>query len=348
MPTNKHAAFRYRVLDTCFRRPRHWTIAELVEEVSTQLREAFGVTSGVKERMLRYDISLMRSDPPRGFGAPIVCRNGQYFYSDPNFSIEKKPLTADDIHTLQEALGLLQQFNGLPHMKALKEMIVRIGGWAKGIAERAIIQFETNEQVQGSEWIGALYAAALEERAVCIDYHPFILERASTFIFHPYLLKEYRNRWFCLGLNEAEGKVHTLAWDRIRHVELSQRPFIPNTFFDPQTYFQDIVGVSRPDDGVLTAISFETTPLLSRYLETKPIHRSQRLVQRSEQRALFQIEVIPNQELYAEFRRFGRAARIVAPEWVQAAVLAPGGWGALPEEELPSLVVCELVSASPM
>lgn len=335
MPTNKHAAFRYRVLDACFRRRRRWRMGELVEAVSAQLREAFGVDSGVQERTLRYDISLMRSEPPRGFSAPIVCQDGCYYYSDPNFSIEKKPLTLTDIEALQEALAVLRQFKGLPQVKALLGVLDRLEGLGR-FPDRSIIQFETNEHVAGVEWIAPLYEAAHERRALRVLYHPFSFEQAYLLDFHPYLLKEYRNRWFCLGLHEAEGKVHTLALDRIREVHPSASPFQPNVFFDPEGYFRDIIGVSRPEGGVLTRIVFETTVLLSRYLETKPLHASQQLLERNEQRALFAIRVIPNPEMYAEFRRLGRALRILEPESVRLSLDYYGGWDPLPESSLKS------------
>lgn len=83
MPTNKHASFRYRALDQCFthRGHRKWTLNELVEEVSRLLREAFGAGTTLSKRTIQGDINVMRSPRPRGFGAPIVCRQGLYFYN---------------------------------------------------------------------------------------------------------------------------------------------------------------------------------------------------------------------------------------------------------------------------
>ena len=72
----------------------------------------FGITKGISERQVKEDIHIMRSLPPRGFDAPVVCRNGVYFYDDPAFSIEKKSLNTDDVRSLTEAVSLLRQFRG--------------------------------------------------------------------------------------------------------------------------------------------------------------------------------------------------------------------------------------------
>ena len=91
MATNKNASFRYRVLNNCFRDgSRRWTIKRLIEHVSEQLDEHFGISKGISERQVKEDIHIMRSLPPRGFDAPIVCRDGIYFYDEPTFSIENK------------------------------------------------------------------------------------------------------------------------------------------------------------------------------------------------------------------------------------------------------------------
>lgn len=320
MPTNKHAAFRYRVLNACFRRQRRWTLDDLMEEVGEQLYEAFGTRTGISKRTIQGDINLMRSAPPRGFEAPIVVEDGAYFYEDRNFSIENKPLTDGDVAAIKEALAVLRQFNGLPQFQALADTLNRMEGWAK-YPERAIIQFETNDQVAGTEWLGLLYEGALHGKALHVTYHPFTAEEPYPLVFHPYHLREYRNRWFAFGLNETEDTIHTLALDRIQAIKASRKRYQPNTRFDPTTYFHDLIGVTRPSGAEPVEIVFETTVLLSKYLETKPLHTSQRLLRRDSNSALFSIRVIPNYEMSSELARFGKALRVTEPESVRAALL---------------------------
>jgi predicted DNA-binding transcriptional regulator YafY len=320
MPTNKHASFRYRVLNACFRRPRRWSFDDLIEEVSEQLYEAFGTRQSVSKRTIQYDINLMRSAPPLGFDAPIVCEEGKYFYGDRNFSIENKPLTEKDITAIKGALGVLQQFNGLPQFQALADTLNRMEGWVK-YPEWSIIQFETNDQAAGTEWLELLYQGALEGKSLHITYHPFVVDEPYQLVFHPYYLREYRNRWFVFGLHDELGVIHTLALDRVKAVKSSRKRFQPNTIFEPDTYFLDLIGVTRPASAEPVEIVFKTTDLLSKYLETKPLHRSQTLRRREGEVAEFSIRVIPNYELYSELARFGKALKVIGPESVQAAML---------------------------
>ncbi|MEY4135690.1 MAG: hypothetical protein RL386_2040, partial [Bacteroidota bacterium] len=125
MPANKRAAFRYRVLNECFTRPgkRRWTKMELLEELNRQLSEHFEAGAGVGLRTLEADLSLMRSDPPRGFGAPILVTAGWYYYEDPDFSIARVQLSPEENLLLKEAFALLRQFPGLPQLPVLENLL---------------------------------------------------------------------------------------------------------------------------------------------------------------------------------------------------------------------------------
>ncbi|MEZ4942147.1 MAG: WYL domain-containing protein [Saprospiraceae bacterium] len=316
MPTNKHAAFRYRVINQCLtnRGRRKWTLNDLVQEVSRCLYEEFGTEASISKRSIQGDINVMRSPRPRGFSAPIVCRQGLYFYSDPNFSIDKSPLGQHELKLLRETVGLLAQFPGMPQLPALKALLTRIDG-KNHLADfsTSYIQFETNPAVQGLEWLGALYRAIVDQKVLSIRYHPFT-DPPLNILLHPYLLKEWRNRWYIFGRNSA-GQLWNLALDRIRGIHSEPATaYLPNNLFDPATWFADMVGVTKPDGAEPVAVRFATTYLNARYLETRPIHPSQRLMDQDGDRYEFSLRVIINPELVNELVRFGRELEVLAPE----------------------------------
>ncbi len=313
MPSNKQASFRYRVLDSLLRRPRKWTLEELREEVSAALREAFGITSGVSRRTIFYDLDMLQRIPPDGYGAEIICEDGRYTYADRNFSIVKMPFSEHDKGAIRSALTLLKQFRGLPVVQPLQEIIEKLEGWAR-FPDTRIIQFETNDLSAGTGRIGELYEAIRNKKPLFVTYFPFIAQEAVSFDFHPYLIKEYRNRWFVYGWNEREAMIYNLALDRIQSTSESPIPWRVNTFFDPETWFLDIVGVTRPADANPRTVTFRASLLQSKYLTTKPIHHSQQILEESPDGVLFSIHVIPNYELYSELLRYGRAVEVTSPE----------------------------------
>jgi hypothetical protein len=86
MPANLNALIRYKTINSCLNGGRKWTIHELVEACSETLADTRGRYERISERTIRDDIRVMRSEI-LGFSAPIIQKDGLYFYSDPYYSI---------------------------------------------------------------------------------------------------------------------------------------------------------------------------------------------------------------------------------------------------------------------
>lgn len=316
MPTNKNAQFRYRVIDRCLQnRGREWTLQDLIDEISDQMGEQFGNYKGISKRTVQYDINLMRSEPPRGFDAPIGCEDSKYFYEDPAFSIIDHPLIDSDIEQIQEAITILKQFKGLPHFKGLEQVIYKIEGQANTYGRQEFIHFERNEDVAGLKWLENLYNSILNQQVLEIEYQSFKAEISKKEVVHPYLLKEYRNRWFLLGYNENFELISNYALDRIIDIQIKNKKFRENTDIDPDSYFCNIIGVSVPEDQEPIEIKFWASLEQAPYLVTKPIHHSQKILEENKDGSIFQIYVIPNFELEQVFLGFGERVNILDPQW---------------------------------
>jgi predicted DNA-binding transcriptional regulator YafY len=323
MSTNKHAAFRYRILDVCFQSPRKWTIPGLMEETAIQLRDAFGTeVESVSKRTIQMDIALMRSEPPRGFAAPIVCKAGIYYYEDKKFSIATQPFTESDIRAVKEAAALLRQFPDLPHFQDIEMILSRVEREVSLVNQpAALVQFETNRNLKGLESLGQIWKAILHKKAILVKYQPFNIEKSNDFALSPFLLKEYRNRWFCFGKKTGANDLIILALDRIVSLKDSIVPYEENLTFDPETYFNDFIGVSFPAKFSVQHIRFRVSPFQTQYLLTKPIHASQILIQKTSTHAEFSLDLIPNYELAAELWRLGPDLLSIEPKGILEEVL---------------------------
>lgn len=298
MPLNKNASFRYRVIDHCLgkRFTRH-TINDLVREVSEALFEQFGVRNGVSKRTIQSDIQIMRSQPPRGFGAEIVCESGEYYYSIPGYSILNAPLNTTDINLLKEISLLLSEFKYLPHFERLNEMLGKLKGYtARQLFEKNIISLEIKQFVAGTEYLPLIFDALLQKKQLRIDYKPFT-EAMITVVVHPYLLKEYNNRWYLLcDASHREG-LSVLALDRIKgiqHLEIAAN-VCP---IDISTYYNNVIGVSIPENAQMKQVKFSINNDRLPYIETKPLHTSQK-IELIGDRFFVSLQIIINKELKA-------------------------------------------------
>jgi len=316
MPVNRNALIRYRTIDKCLQnRRRKWTIEDLIEACSEALYEYEGTDRPISLRTIRLDLKTMRSEQ-LGYNAPIIVTDKKYYtYEDPEYSITNIPLTTQDLGILQEVSNLLRQFKGFNHFNEVSEMINKLEDkiYSEQHHQAPVIDFEKNELLTGLEWLDQLYKSIIEKSTLNITYQSFKARQAGELIFYPYLLKEYRNRWFVLGMHKKDKQLLTLALDRIQNIEpLPQERFKEQLDFNGADYFRDIIGVSRTNQQPIIVL-FRADRHQAPYIKTKPLHESQRIVETGKDGILFSIRVIPNLELERELLGFGEGLKVIAP-----------------------------------
>jgi len=107
MPTNLNALIRYKQIDKCLSNPNSsCTLLRLRELCTEAIEEYKGVNRLISERTIREDIRIMRSEI-LDFNAPIIFTEGEYKYSDPEFTIfnkcfQSRALLFDIFYTLKK------------------------------------------------------------------------------------------------------------------------------------------------------------------------------------------------------------------------------------------------------
>lgn len=317
MPINKLALVRYKTIDNCLQnRFRKWTLDDLMEACSNALYEYEGITKGISKRAIQLDIQNMRSEK-LGYNAPIVVTDKKYYsYEEKGYSITNTPITQQDLGTLNEVLHVLKQFNGFGYFQELNSMVTRLEYklYKQQHKGKSYIDFEKNELLKGLKHIDPLHKAIINKRTIEITYQSFKVAMPQVIVLYPYLLKEYRNRWFILGVNKRGMATMILALDRIEHFKELTKEKYEKAPFDVNTYFDDVIGVSKMPNQkpqvVVMKINKENAP----YVITKPLHNSQKVLKEEAEGIIFSIEVIWNFELEREILGFGEAVQVLSPK----------------------------------
>ena len=317
MPVNRSAYRRYLAYDKCFQKKnRSYTIRELIKETNPPVSRA----------MLYNDLAFMKSE--EGFKAPIISRMSggvaRYTYDDPSFSILKQPIRESERETLLETMTLLSRSGGLPGFEWVGETLLRMEETLNvTINTRPVMVFQHNPWLAGLDKLDELYRSITHKKVLKVRYKPFF-EKEMTLLFHPYVLKQYNQRWYCLGLNAALQKIFNLAVDRIVSIKEQREPYLENTKTDFEAYFKDVVGVTVHEDREKEEIVLEVNRQLLPYLLTKPIHPSQLHKRRMNKDgcAILTLEVIPNFELQSILLSFSPNVRVVKPAWLRDKIIA--------------------------
>jgi len=211
-------------------------------------------------------------------------------------------------------MQIFSRFAGTPQFEWVNEMIPMLES-KFGLIERKneVISFESNIDLKGLHFLPPLFNAINNERVLLINYKDFKSSKPYQITFHPYYLKQYNSRWFAFGLNsENQAPNWNLALDRIESISESSLGYKP-TDIDWDSYFYDLVGVTRPEGVPLQEIVLTFSREVSPYVVTKPLHPSQK--HKIEPNSLeVRITVIPNFELEKLILSFGEQVTVISPQ----------------------------------
>lgn len=324
MPTNKNAQLRYQILDRCFSDfHRKYEIDDLLNKVNDALMDLYGTE--VSLRQIRDDIKYMRDRVT--YNAPIKAypfdgKKCFYRYEDEDYSIFNNALTVEEVSKLRSTIEMLQRYRGIPSYAWLEEIISNLE-FRFGVKSNNenIISFEQNHNLKGLEFLPAIIDATVNHQPFEIQYLSF-KGKESISIIHPYHIKQFNNRWFLFGMEEIDGKkqISNRPLDRIRKIALKNIPFVENTFVDFTTHFNNIIGVTQPNDDIkeeTVILKFDENRFP--YVVNKPIHHTQKVL--DNELCTLSFHVRPNKELESRIFSYGPQVEVISPKWFREQIM---------------------------
>lgn len=329
MPTNKNAFTRYKFLDDLLSdRHHYYDIHDLTEICNKKLVDA-GFPE-VSQRCIEKDLNYLEYAPfyanierERRFGKNIIR------YANPYFSIFSQEMSAEERDLLSEVLSTLGQFEGLDHFEWLDRFAIGLGLPDK----QKIISFSNNPYLKNSNLLGTLFDIISNKQVVNLSYSKFGDTEVRSVILHPYQLKQYNNRWYVLGSPDNNTNVIlNFALDRIQEVVPLPEKRYCECVEELSEHFEDIIGVTLYVDKPLERIVFWVSDKEYPYIETKPIHPSQKELRTEYANELkmknpnlggghyIQIECIPNYELIRELTSYFSELIVLSPTSIQNAI----------------------------
>jgi predicted DNA-binding transcriptional regulator YafY len=316
MPRNKEALIRYRVINRCLIDYTYVSKEKLIEACENALD-----IHPLGSRTIAGDISAMRFDPHLGYHAPIRYDRIRkaYYYDDPDYSIDSMPISDEELESPNFAATILNQFKNVEIFSKYSgnvQKVIDIVNIRRIEKEKEPLDFIDLEKVpfvKGSEYLEDLIAMIREKQVVTIEYRSFYADHPHTHAIHPYLLKEYRNRWYLVGMEDEYKDIRIYGLDRIIAIQRNTDKDYIESGFRPEEYFRHTIGVfATPPVPSQVLLSFNKPE--AQYLMTQPLHETQEIMEENDERVIIRLNVALTSELINFIQGWGQAVKVLEPE----------------------------------
>lgn len=317
MPQIKNALLRFRIIDRALRNtydpyPSKSKLRETCEEA------LFGSVDGgnICDSTIEKDMFAMKME----HDAPIKYSkkfNG-YYYTDPDYSLDEIPLNDSDLEAIRFAVNTLSQFKDVGMFKqfgfAIDKIVDRVS-ISDSLSDQSaehFVEFETPVSTRGSEFLSPIMQAINSKTVLYFDYESFQTQKRKARKVLPFLLKEYRNRWYMLCYDIVKEGVITYALDRMYDLQESEENFRSPIDFNSKQFFEHAIGITA-SNGKPEIVVFKADNVASKYIESQPFHRTQKVVKSGKNKTTFEMEVFISEELIRSLLSYGGELVVLEP-----------------------------------
>lgn len=169
------------------------------------------------------------------------------------------------------------------------------------------------EQSGGESALLITIASALEDGSgLSLRYrHNYDPQRETLYHVTPVGLKQFRLRWYLIA-DLGDGHPYSFSLDRIVKLEKGAR--VEPSPIDIDLLYKDAYGIIREDATPPEKIVLKVESEQANYFFSRPLHRSQRVVERTPDHVVLSLFVCPTYDFIMELLSHGPKVEVLEPQ----------------------------------
>ncbi len=172
----------------------------------------------------------------------------------------------------------------------------------------------------GREHLATVLSALRTEKTMLMSYRSFVGRGFAAVEVEPLCVKLFKRRWYVLVNVPAWNAMRILSLDRVTELHLTGNSYEYPDGFSPEEFFAPYFGIicgtgEKPED--ITLRAYRELP---GYLNSLPMHHSQRVIEQTENHTDYQLHVAPTFEFIQEILLHGDQLEVIAPQGLRTKV----------------------------
>ena len=172
----------------------------------------------------------------------------------------------------------------------------------------------------GTENLHGLLHAIRNNLAVTFMYEKFSDGDLRQRNANPVGIKECQNRWYLLAEDQRDRVIKSFGLDRISELDISNKKFQPIEY-DAEKEYRHSFGVINGDETRPEKIVLSFTPREGKYINSLPLHHSQKEVLRNDEEWRYEYFLRPTHDFIMEVLSYGANVKVLEPKSFRDSVL---------------------------
>jgi hypothetical protein len=170
------------------------------------------------------------------------------------------------------------------------------------------------EQIpSGQQYLTVIIKAMRDNLCLKITYQSFWRDEPNTFDVEPYCVKIFKQRWYMLARSPYYDRLRTYSLDRVQGIQGTDKKFKLPKNFKPEEYFDDNYGIITDENIKPCIIEIKVDSAKQKYLNTLPLHPSQKEIEHTEEYSVFRYYIRPTYDFAQEILSHRNEIEVLSP-----------------------------------
>jgi len=175
------------------------------------------------------------------------------------------------------------------------------------------IHFEKRKP-QGTENFHGLLHAINNQLQISFTYQKYWEDYLTHRIVEPYALKEFRNRWYLLAMDQNDLKVKSFALDRLTGLDITKKKFQQSETFDVNELYRYCFGILSPNGHQPKEVILSFDPFQGKYIKSLPLHETQEILIDDEHEVRIKLNIYLTFDFIMEILSHGEKVKVIKPK----------------------------------
>jgi predicted DNA-binding transcriptional regulator YafY len=168
-------------------------------------------------------------------------------------------------------------------------------------------------QPQGTEHLVTILKAIKKKKQIKFDYQKYWEDDVEHRIIESRALKEYKQRWYIIGIDIEKTAPRIFGLDRINNLEITTTNFKFENI-DVVKMFKHSFGIISPNNEKPVIVELTFTSFQAKYIKSLPLHHSQSIIKEDEQKVIFSLFLVPTFDFKMELMSYSSSLLNIKPE----------------------------------